>query len=428
VTHELGLRYIWIDCLCIIQDDTSDWEIESKRMASIYGNSKATIAAVKSKDGNGGCFNENDKIFYFKHPSSDTPMSIRQYNNHEGHRSFETSDVIRQTMPLFTRAWTLQEEILSPRVLYYESMEVAFQCRKLLDCQCGELSHRGEDYSFETTKRRYERSHHKSLDSYQAMQDWASVVVQFSSRKLTFETDRLPALSGLAKSFQNQHLGAFVAGMWEKGLHFSLSWVYVGPRRAQPTVYVAPSWSWASAGGEIDYPVFERVERWQSHLTILNVACEPAGLDPTGAISSGYIKVRGHPVPATLTTTQKSVGRFWMQLGLWEAQAQLDYIPRRLEVKDPSSTLSVLCLLICSPKEGFSSLRDDHYFLVLIPAEGIGRYKRCGVGFRPVGLTEDYERDVGYPQGVNFSVDLNVRECSFIEWFNNAEEQELILV
>ncbi|KLU87477.1 hypothetical protein MAPG_06477 [Magnaporthiopsis poae ATCC 64411] len=55
-TRRLGVRYIWIDSLCIIQDSALDWQVESAKMAAIYGNAWLTLAAVRSRDGNGGLF------------------------------------------------------------------------------------------------------------------------------------------------------------------------------------------------------------------------------------------------------------------------------------------------------------------------------------------------------------------------------------
>jgi hypothetical protein len=56
ITRELGFRYLWIDSLCIIQDDKKDWERESAKMASIYADSWLTIAAALGIDGDSGCF------------------------------------------------------------------------------------------------------------------------------------------------------------------------------------------------------------------------------------------------------------------------------------------------------------------------------------------------------------------------------------
>lgn len=59
ISREPGLRYMWIDSLCIIQDSDTDWQIESSKMADIYRHGYITIAAVASPDSKGGCFPSN---------------------------------------------------------------------------------------------------------------------------------------------------------------------------------------------------------------------------------------------------------------------------------------------------------------------------------------------------------------------------------
>ncbi|PMD28913.1 HET-domain-containing protein [Hyaloscypha variabilis F] len=235
ITHELGLQYIWIDSLCIIQDDDSDWEKESMRMQTIYGRSKVTIAAVESKDGNGGCFVQDNSTFQFTHgtPGLARPFAIRVCPSHNGYDHYPTLGA--KQMPLFSRAWSFQEELLSPRVLYYGPEEVVFQCRTSLDYRAFNNSSVSES-SFA----------------------WPRIVEEYENRGingrfLTHETDKFPALSGLAKEFKNMGLGDYVAGMWTTELPLRLGWrcrsVGVGPRT---DVYLAPTWSWASLKAETE--------------------------------------------------------------------------------------------------------------------------------------------------------------------------------
>jgi hypothetical protein len=48
LTRYLGIRYLWADCLCILQDDKADWEYEASRMADVYSNAYLTIAATRA--------------------------------------------------------------------------------------------------------------------------------------------------------------------------------------------------------------------------------------------------------------------------------------------------------------------------------------------------------------------------------------------
>ena len=65
ITRALEVRYLWIDSLCIIQDNNGDWETESSKMAAIYSGSYLTISAVSSRDSNGGCIVGEEAPEYF---------------------------------------------------------------------------------------------------------------------------------------------------------------------------------------------------------------------------------------------------------------------------------------------------------------------------------------------------------------------------
>ena len=112
-----------------------DWEEESKKMGEVYGNSKVTLAAPKSEDGHGGCFIENDKIVHYRHPDSQTTIAVHNFNHHRGYSCF-AGEYHNKDKPLFHRAGTVPEALFAPRVLYFGSKEIAFQCRRLLCCRC----------------------------------------------------------------------------------------------------------------------------------------------------------------------------------------------------------------------------------------------------------------------------------------------------
>lgn len=56
IARYIGIEYIWIDSLCIIQDDLEDWRRESSLMATVYGGSHINLAASGASNGNVGCF------------------------------------------------------------------------------------------------------------------------------------------------------------------------------------------------------------------------------------------------------------------------------------------------------------------------------------------------------------------------------------
>jgi hypothetical protein len=376
ITHELGLQYIWIDSLCIIQDDDSDWEKESMRMQTIYGRSKVTIAAVGSKDGNGGCFVQDNSTFQFTHgtPGLARPFAIRVCPSHNGYDHYPTLGA--KQMPLFSRAWSFQEELLSPRVLYYGPEEVVFQCRTSLDCQCRRIP---KERSYR--KQLLDRAFNNSSVSESSFAR-SRIVEEYSGRFLTHETDKFPALSGLAKEFKNMGLGDYVAGMWTTELPLRLGWrcrsVGVGPRT---DVYLAPTWSWASlkAGTEVLYPHFgggptDRFiyGNFQFYLEILDISIKyVVGLDsdPSATLRSGHLLARERVLRAKLWR-----GR--VQARGWEVKVLLD-----TETADTRA----YCLLL-------SSWLGMVHFLVLIDGKLNGQCERCGTcGVEKVNLTEDCE-------------------------------------
>jgi hypothetical protein len=135
-TRELGLRYLWIDSLCIIQDDDDDWMKESANMSSIYANSYITIAATKSWNGLGGCFSTASPYL------QDYQLSESQLHSGGGRSSVHVRERITHigdqdaVAPLLSRGWVCQERLLSPRVLHFCDRELVWECKEYSGCQC----------------------------------------------------------------------------------------------------------------------------------------------------------------------------------------------------------------------------------------------------------------------------------------------------
>jgi hypothetical protein len=127
ITRKFGVRYLWIDALCIIHDSEVDWDTEAKRMALIYKHSLLTIAAVANESGETkGCFRRRSR---FRTRSLDLnsqwPYGSSKYLFADRR---VTQDGIRPPSVLDSRAWVLQEQILSPLVLSYSDKELYWDC------------------------------------------------------------------------------------------------------------------------------------------------------------------------------------------------------------------------------------------------------------------------------------------------------------
>ena len=125
VTRALGIRYLWIDSLCIIQDDQDDWVREASRMSSVYQNAQITIAAAASDSGDKGLFCRSPEYEVQDQSTEGESCSFifRAPRSHmDGYSAQQTK------LPLAQRSWAFQERFLSPRVLHYTSVELCFEC------------------------------------------------------------------------------------------------------------------------------------------------------------------------------------------------------------------------------------------------------------------------------------------------------------
>lgn len=142
-TQRLNLHYLWIDSLCIVQDDEREWRHESVRMAAIYRNAFLTLAASKANDDRGGCYSGGigrDRDYVIKAASaadSTSRVYVREMLPHFSTSGSRDSAVSRE-FPLLDRGWVYQERLLSPRVLYFGTKELLWECREFRTCQCQE--------------------------------------------------------------------------------------------------------------------------------------------------------------------------------------------------------------------------------------------------------------------------------------------------
>jgi hypothetical protein len=411
ITNNLGYRYLWVDSLCIIQNDHQDWELESKNMASIYQNSILTIAAGKSKDGDGGCFTSTTDLpgKEVLHPYTKSPTGI-YYRRQLAHSLHHLQPLNHQTersgdidWPLCQRAWTFQEELLSTRLLYYGPEEIVWQCNTILCCQCGTINHSDANTDSIFQNKAYYASDMSSdqllftsaRDYQRSLQiRWHKLVLGYSSRFLTRESDRVPALSGLAKQVQMAGLAPLVAGIPANNVHPWLLWKPLGTAAAavwkRSTNYIAPSWSWLS------YPSGHKLlfqDRWLSKISegvdfvlepiaqVLDITAEPAGLDPNGALKSGRLVLYSFASTHVVGTDDIYFIPNGYLRNLKLEAAKMDYeeslalFARRLEA-DRINKPEILCVLISRAQTTHGG--KDRIFGLVLHTVGNLVYERIG--------------------------------------------------
>ncbi|KUJ14969.1 HET-domain-containing protein, partial [Mollisia scopiformis] len=241
ITRRLGLAYLWIDSLCIIQDDPVDWEKESISMSEVYGNSWVNIAASWAKDCSEGClYRSNPKIDRFQ-------VEVKAWQDRQVR--LQTLEVIPANMVLNSismsvlsdRGWVLQERLLSPRTLHFTKAQIFWECNTLLGCE-----------SFPNGVPACTTVSDIHIVKNNLSEQWHRIITKYTRCNLTQRRDVLVAMSGIIKRLQEQRQDICVAGIWRQDPEMQLLWMR-SPSDVQKAryLYTAPTWSWASSQGPI---------------------------------------------------------------------------------------------------------------------------------------------------------------------------------
>ncbi|KAF2735609.1 HET-domain-containing protein, partial [Polyplosphaeria fusca] len=260
ITRRLHIQYLWIDSLCILQDDKSDWEVESGHMGYVYAGAVCTIAATVAKNSDGGLFSNRGDLL--------PPSRIDA--NFDASRSWLADKVNgfleRQIdeAPLNKRAWVSQERQLSRRIMHFGS-QLFWECYESQACEMYPVSLPDwalPDPNSDTAKLR-EKLHHIAdqpesnmfssshphaskqgldLNTYHA---WSSFRDKYSKCELTHDGDKLVAIHGIAQRIGQATGDELVAGLWRSRIAEELCWFKKRPA-TEPTKWRAPTWSWAS--------------------------------------------------------------------------------------------------------------------------------------------------------------------------------------
>ena len=349
VTRNLFHQYIWIDSLCIVQDDPEDWKIEAAKMGSIYERAYVTISATDAQDSTEGFLRKryNTHRLEFKDGNTLVDFTVREYNdefynskhfhydkaNHEWLNQPADVDPHFQN-PLQLRGWCFQERLMSKRVLHFKRYEIFLDCNSGYRCECSgmDVLRKGTIKLFMSLMLRDDLTVYELMEAARLqielyrplareksavppaadpdirfMQMWQTIVEIYSRTTFTYCEDVLPALGSLAMVFNAKRPSwTYVAGLWKEDLLRSLLWKANGDTaraatRSKPFVPIngatqptqfAPSFSWASITGRSTYKLLELGGRSKAEV----VAAEITGDDKFGDVSSGSIVLRGRAV------------------------------------------------------------------------------------------------------------------------------------
>jgi hypothetical protein len=318
VCRALDIQYIWIDALCIIQDDSDDWCREAQLMGPIYQHAVITIAAVAASSTREGFLScplrqtSLSTLLPIQDPGLGIddvvrlrylPLAERTNIGHRGryHGTFDT-DVEHSSWN--SRGWTFQERQLASRILFFGQRGLHYECRSF---------RRSEDFPAVIRRdfRWYRLLHSGETHWRRYCSMWASLVEEYSTREFTLYKDKLPAISSLANVFRESLapmqsvLGqrfVYSAGMWSPNFAEDLLWRTRDPEPRSRRIDGVPTWSWLSVKGPISAAA-SWIKFGEVAWTILHSPMEPhlparrkrRGLQPPlpQSVSSGAILMKG---------------------------------------------------------------------------------------------------------------------------------------
>lgn len=382
VCRRLRLEYLWIDSLCIIQDNKEDWELESSRMCDYYEYARVTVSAASSFDATIPFLTNRDpkwqthKFNLATQDGKNTEICARR----DSGSSF--TNHVEDAGPLASRAWVWQETLLSTRILHFTQSELIWECKEDVCAEDG-IRPRGL-YSVRLPQQlmRCEK------DPYNG---WHNLISTYSVRQLTYESDRLPALSGVAAKISGWTQSGYLAGLWKKNLPLDLCWSvdYQISSASVPQVsssqYIAPSWAWPSVRGAIFFNDEDPKEPFTPLAVIEEVTCHVSGLNPYGQVSYGRFVLRG-PVAHILVTCIDPLDCWTYTIGndpetreplapdcaLVEANGTV----RRATESNTLAPFSIALPCILVGRDG--SEGESFYYIIVLGKTGIDEYTRLG--------------------------------------------------
>jgi hypothetical protein len=328
LTLHLGMQYLWIDALCIVQDNPDDWLHESQKMGDVFMNARVTLAVHCAQDDSEGfLLHALAKRTALKHNVKGYAVGICLPPDPE-------SDVTNSK--LSKRGWVLQERFLASRCIHLTTGQIYLESAEGILCEDGSmLDHQDRtkflspDNSLHSSKPSSARFHspHSLLEvrdalgfpsSYSETQsppltgttlEWLDVIEMYSRCELTKEADKLIAISGMARKIHGTRKQRWCAGIWSDYICQGLLWLPTTSGLAKPTQQRAPSWSWAAWDGPIQYPLVAKKPSFAPMCEVVDL--QNMDNESVGWLNGvGRLSLRGmlFPLPSSSLAHSVSIG------------------------------------------------------------------------------------------------------------------------
>ncbi|KAH8686168.1 heterokaryon incompatibility protein-domain-containing protein [Ilyonectria robusta] len=388
LSRQLGVRYIWIDSLCICQDQIHEWERESTKMAAVYTNAYLTVAATGVDSSDGGLFFSRNpprsiELPYISGETSGTVLVHPLPFDREIIKQYHTE---MRDEPLTQRAWGFQERVLSRRILHFAKHQVYYECIEGTQTENGLTLPDRFQYAYdaldktktEMIEKTFSGKPRRKRSSNEVLQQWYGLLWGYGGRKLTWASDKLPAMSGLARIYHEILQDEYLAGVWKTNIVEGICWQGLDCSSPPNDEYRAPSWSWASVDG-IAATGFSGNDYLA---TAIDSHVEVDGENPFGKVKNGWLRLKAPLVPLTLSDTKGPTGHMFLRTldGDEGCYAGFDVIDRNSKVsaeKVRAMQLFALIMVRTAPTEDDP---DSTYFALIVEPAGseMETFRRIG--------------------------------------------------
>lgn len=269
-------------------------------MHRIYANSYFTLAATKATSATDGFLQKRPHMDRIALPYGPDPMSNPEGYYYasivHGHWLKSDHDKYVEDSKWNSRGWTLQERILSKRVLHFTSHILYYECRCLdwaEDNRPAYLALNRTPWLGSGWNGYYEDGYVDPLSLTDIYYSWYRLVEYYAVRVLTRSEDKLPAMSGLAHEMAKLSGDEYLAGLWKEDLSTSLVWYTTDPHSRPAESYRAPSWSWAQIDGRVTYSdeITKVSEHQRRCFTLIRAHIVAETQDLMGHVRSGQLTI-----------------------------------------------------------------------------------------------------------------------------------------
>jgi hypothetical protein len=272
-------------------------------MGAIYSNSCVTISVDWSSYPNSGCYRNTKQIF--QHDAQSQLVKIMNASKDGIPRLLYCGANYKADLPeietaiLATRGWTFQERLLSPRILHYTDKQIYWECRRAVFAE-DNIPRSPETQLLAPSLPAQLKALAENKDTSGLLSLWYNSLISqnYAKRNLSFPTDKLPAISALARFFSPHINAQYLAGLWAHDLPQALIWRVI-PGASPTNRWLdndCPSWSWASLHANVSWDTtawaFDGEPR-QTFIRIIEGATQLKGKDPFGHVTGGYIRLEG---------------------------------------------------------------------------------------------------------------------------------------